>query len=43
VAGRYGHEAGEFRFGVKNLDLGGLSFSRAPALFDVGVALRLAI
>jgi hypothetical protein len=43
VAARYGNENGEFRFGVKHLDLGGLDFSRAPALLDLGIALRIAI
>jgi hypothetical protein len=43
AAVRYGTAEGEFRFGVKDLMLGGLTFSRAPALFDVGLALRVSI
>jgi hypothetical protein len=43
VSARYGHENGEFRFGVQGLRLGDLDFSRAPALLDFGVALRIAI
>src|SRR5450432_234659 len=43
VSARYGNENGEFRFGVKHLDLGGVDFNRAPALFDFGLALRIAI
>lgn len=43
VDGRYGNENGEFRFGAKRLQLGDYTFSRAPALLDFGVALRIAI
>lgn len=43
VAARYGHENGEFRFGVSSLELGGFDFSRAPALLDFGLALRMDI
>jgi len=43
VSGRYGNEHGEFRFGIRNLDLGGFVFSRAPAFMDFGLALRVAI
>ncbi|HEY4158212.1 MAG TPA: hypothetical protein VGM29_08950 [Polyangiaceae bacterium] len=43
VSGRYGTDEGEFRFGVKHLDLGGVAFSRAPAIVDLGIALRIAI
>jgi len=43
VSARYGNENGEFRFGVRNLNLGGLEFNRAPALLDFGLALRVAI
>jgi hypothetical protein len=43
VSARYGNENGEFRFGVKHLDLGGVEFNRAPALMDFGLALRIAI
>ena len=43
ASARYGNEEGEFRFGVKPVTLGDTTFSRAPAIFDLGVALRLAI
>jgi len=43
VSARYGDENGEFRFGVSHLNLGGIDFSRAPALMDLGLALRIAI
>jgi hypothetical protein len=43
VSGRYGNEHGEFRFGIRNLDLGGFVFSRAPAFMDFGLAVRVAI
>ncbi|HEX3777371.1 MAG TPA: hypothetical protein VHV51_23015 [Polyangiaceae bacterium] len=43
ASARYGNENGEFRFGVSNLNLGGVNFSRAPALMDFGLALRIAI
>lgn len=43
VSGRYGNEHGEFRFGIRNLDLGGFVFSRAAAFMDLGLALRVAI
>lgn len=43
VAVHYGRTEGEFRFGVEGLDLGPLTFERAPALLDLGVALRVAI
>lgn len=43
ASARYGNENGEFRFGVTHLDFGGFNFSRAPALVDFGLALRIAI
>jgi hypothetical protein len=43
ASARYGSENGEFRFGVKGLRLGDIPFSRAPALLDFGLALRIAI
>jgi hypothetical protein len=43
VSARYGKPTGEFRFGFDALDLGGVKFTRAPAILDLGVALRLAI
>jgi hypothetical protein len=43
VSARYGSENGEFRFGVEHLNLGGFDFSRAPAMVDFGIALRIAI
>jgi hypothetical protein len=43
VSGRYGNEHGEFRFGMQNLNLGGVSFSRPAAFIDFGMALRVAI
>ncbi len=43
VSGRYGNEEGEFRFGIRNLMVGTIPFSRPPAFMDLGVALRVAI
>jgi hypothetical protein len=44
VSARYGDENGEFRFGIKNLNLGGgYIFNHAPAFMDFGIALRVAI
>lgn len=43
VAARYGNENGEFRFGASNLEIGGFTFSRPPALLDFGLALRISI
>jgi hypothetical protein len=43
VSGRYGNENGEFRFGVKHLNVGTISISRPPAFMDFGMALRVAI
>jgi hypothetical protein len=43
VSAHYGNRTGEFRFGLDSLDLGGVTVSRAPAIIDLGVALRLAI
>jgi hypothetical protein len=43
TSARYGTPEGEFRFGVKPVSLGTVTFSRAPAIFDVGLALRLSI
>lgn len=43
AAAHYGRTAGEFRFGVEDLTLGGFTFTRAPALLDLGIALRVAI
>jgi len=40
---RYGNQYGEFRFGIKPVDLGYTIVSAPPAIFDLGVALRLAI
>ena len=45
VSGRYGDENGEFRFGVKNLNLGGgtIPINHPPAFMDFGMAVRVAI
>lgn len=43
ASARYGQTNGEFRFGVSRLDLGGYTFSRAPAVADFGLALRVSI
>jgi hypothetical protein len=43
ASARYGHTNGEFRFGVEALDIGGVTFSRAPGLLDFGVGLRIDI
>ncbi len=43
VAVRYGTKEGEFRFGVDDLTIGGLTYSRAPGLLDMGVALRVGL
>ena len=42
ASARYGNPEGEFRFGV-NKTLGAVPISFAPAIFDLGLALRLAI
>jgi hypothetical protein len=39
----FGRKQGEFRFGVDDLAIGGVSLSQPPALFDLGIALRLRI
>jgi hypothetical protein len=39
----YGDREGEFRFGVKEVNLGGIPFSLPPGLLDLGVALRVSI
>lgn len=43
ASARYGESHGEFRLGVHELDLDGVKFSRAPAIVDFGVGLRLDI
>jgi hypothetical protein len=43
IAARYGHINGEFRFGAEDLTFGGYDFSRAPALVDFGIGLRVDI
>ncbi len=43
ASAHYGNANGEFRFGVSHLNLGGLDFNLPPALFDLGLALRIAI
>jgi hypothetical protein len=43
VSVRYGSETGEFRLGVRRIDLGGLFLERAPAVVDCGISLRVAI
>jgi hypothetical protein len=43
ISARYGQENGEFRFGVKQLELGDSNFTRAPAIADFGMALRIDI
>ena len=40
---RYGRQEGEFRFGTGNLNVGNDVFSLKPSLFDLGLALRVAI
>ena len=42
ASARYGNQYGEFRFGVKPLDTVGFP-GLSPAIFDLGMALRLAI
>ena len=37
----YGRKEGEFRFGVDNLVIDGRTFSLAPNLLDLGLALRV--
>jgi hypothetical protein len=39
----YGKRDGEFRLGVSGLRIGDFELRRAPSLFDLGIALRLAI
>ncbi len=41
AAVRYGNAEGEFRFGINNLQIAGLTFSAPPALFDLGLGLRV--
>jgi len=43
VGARFGNENGEFRFGVQDLELGGINFSRPPAILDLGLGLRVDI
>lgn len=43
VSGRYGNANGEFRFGVRNLNVGGFVYNLPPAIMDFGMALRVAI
>jgi hypothetical protein len=43
VSGRYGNANGEFRFGVKNLNVGTKVFNLPAAIMDFGMALRVAI
>ncbi len=43
ASARYGNENGEFRFGVKELNLAGVPFTRPAAVADFGLALRVAI
>jgi hypothetical protein len=43
AAVRYGRYTGEFRGGVHPIDLGGQTVSQLPAVFDLGVALRLSL
>jgi len=40
---RYGRQEGEFRYGTGNLNVGNDVFSLKPSLFDLGLALRVAI
>ena len=42
AAVRYGRKTGEFRLGVEPIDLAGIQLSRAPGIFDAGVAFRVA-
>ncbi len=41
AAVRYGDAEGEFRFGIRNLQIGGVSFSSPPAVLDLGLGLRV--
>jgi hypothetical protein len=43
AAVHYGRDNGEFRFGFGEIAVAGIEFSQPPGLFDLGVALRLAI
>lgn len=43
VSVRYGEEQGEFRLGIRPIDLGGVIVQRAPALVDFGISLRVAM
>jgi hypothetical protein len=43
AAVRYGNEEGEFRFGVKRLEIAGIPFSAPPAMFDLGIGLRVSL
>lgn len=39
----FGRDEGEFRFGVEDAQIGGLTLNQPPALFDLGIALRMRI
>lgn len=43
VAGVYGRDNGEFRFGIETPSIDGVKLGRQPAIFNAGLALRIAI
>jgi hypothetical protein len=43
VAVRYGKTTGEFRLGLPDMEIGGVTLSRAPSVVDFGVSLRVAL
>jgi hypothetical protein len=43
ASAHYGRSQGEFRFGFQLPTIDGVAFNTAPAIFDLGLALRLAI
>jgi hypothetical protein len=43
AAVRYGDPEGEFRFGINNLQIAGMTFSSPPAVLDLGLGLRVSL
>jgi hypothetical protein len=43
AAVRYGDAEGEFRFGIRNLQIAGMTFSSPPAVLDLGLGLRVSL
>ena len=43
AAVHYGDAEGEFRFGIRNLQIAGMTFSSPPAVLDLGLGLRVSL